>query len=87
MTSTLGFNLLFHDIANGAKDVFYKPIEGFVEGPLEGGKGLAIGVASLVGNTLGGFMSLTSRLSNKFSSGFILLTADDDFIEKREEAK
>jgi len=87
LTSTLGFNLLFHDIANGAKDVFYKPIEGFIEGPLEGGKGLAIGVASLVGNTLGGFMSLTSRLSNKFSSGFILLAADNDFIEKREEAK
>ena len=67
--------------------MFYKPIEGFIEGPLEGGRGLAIGVASLVGNTLGGFMSLTSRFSNMFSSGFVLLAADDEFIEKREEAK
>jgi vacuolar protein sorting-associated protein 13A/C len=87
LSSTLGLNLLFHDVANGARDVFYKPIEGFVEGPLEGGRGLAIGAASLVRNTLGGFISLTSRLSNKFSSGFVLLAADDDFIEKREEAK
>jgi len=32
-------------------------------------------------------VSLASRVSNKFSSGFTLLAADDNFIEKREEAK
>ena len=79
--------MFFHDVANGARDVFYKPLEGFVEGPLEGGRGLAIGVVSLVGNTLGGFMSLTSRLTNEFSRGFVFFAADDDFVERREEAK
>ena len=33
-------NLFFKDVGTGVKEFFYKPAEGFVNGPLEGGKGI-----------------------------------------------
>jgi len=61
------------DIGMGAKDFFYKPREGFVDGPLEGGKGLVIGTASLIGNTGKGIVGATSRVLNSFSKTLLLL--------------
>jgi vacuolar protein sorting-associated protein 13A/C len=39
-------------LGTGVQDFFYKPIEGIVKGPLEGGKGLIEGTGSLIKNTV-----------------------------------
>lgn len=78
-------NLMAIDMGTGFRDFYYKPIEGFVDGPLEGGKGLVIGTASLLGNTLGGGVGAASRFLNSVSRGFLVLAADDDYVDKREQ--
>jgi hypothetical protein len=85
-TNALGnLNLLSHDIGTGVKDFFYKPIEGFVDGPIEGGRGLVIGTASLFGNTAKGAFGTVSRITGAISNCFLLLAGDDDYINKREQ--
>ena len=73
-------NLLAADIGTGVKDFFYKPIEGLVDGPIEGGKGLVIGTASLLGNTAKGAFGTASRIMNTVSRGLLFIAADEDFI-------
>ncbi len=81
-TNLLGnINLFFHDIGTGAKDFFYKPIEGFVDGPIEGGKGIVIGTASLLANTAKGGFGVVSRIANLFSKSILIIAADDDYMD------
>ncbi len=44
-------NFVSH-LGTGVQDFFYKPIEGIVKGPLEGGKGFIEGTGSLLKNTV-----------------------------------
>lgn len=44
-------NFINH-LGTGVQDFFYKPIEGIVQGPLEGGKGIIDGTSSLIKNTV-----------------------------------
>jgi len=74
-------NLLAHDLGTGFKDFFYKPIEGFINGPIEGGKGLAIGTASLLGNTASGTLGAMSRVINTVSKSLLFLAGDEDYID------
>jgi len=85
-TNVLGnLNLLGHDIGTGAKDFFYKPYEGFIDGPMEGGKGLVIGTASLLGNTAKGGLGTISRVVGSMSKGFLYFSGDEDYIDHREQ--
>ena len=84
-TAALGnMNLFVADIGTGVKDFFYKPIEGFVDGPIEGGKGLVIGTASLLGNTAKGAFGTASRIMNSVSRSLLFLAGDEEYIERRE---
>jgi len=78
-------NLLVQDIGTGVKDFFYRPAEGFVDGPIEGGKGLVIGTASLLGNTAKGAFGSVSRIMNTVSKSLLFLAGDEDFIDQREQ--
>ena len=74
-------NLLGHDLGTGAKDFFYKPYEGFIDGPIEGGKGLVIGTASLIGNTFKGGLGFLSRFVGTASKTLLYLSGDDDYLD------
>lgn len=78
-------NLLAQDLGTGVKDFFYRPAEGFVDGPIEGGKGLVIGTASLLGNTAKGAFGTVSRIVNTVSKSLLFLAGDEDFIDQREQ--
>ena len=81
-TRALGnLNLTAHDLGSGFKDFFYKPMEGFVDGPIEGGKGLMLGTASLLGYTAKGVFGTTSRVLNTFSKSLLFFAGDDDYID------
>jgi hypothetical protein len=85
-TAALGnMNLLAQDLGTGVKDFFYRPIEGFVDGPIEGGKGLVFGTASLLGNTAKGAFGSVSRIANTVSKSLLFLAGDEDFIERRDQ--
>ena len=57
--------MLATDIGTGVKDFFYKPIDGFVNGPIEGGKGIYKGTSSLIFNTSKGTFGSVSKIMNK----------------------
>lgn len=48
---------LFRNISTGFQDLKEKPADGFVEGPLEFGKGLAEGTSSLIIHSVGGALN------------------------------
>ena len=77
----LGMNLLAYDVGTGVKDFFYRPMEGFVDGPIEGGKGIFIGTGSLIGNTAKGAFGTVSRLMNTVSKSLLFLAGDEDYID------
>jgi vacuolar protein sorting-associated protein 13A/C len=78
---------LVNNVSSGVKDFFYKPIEGLVEGPLEGGKGLVEGTGSLLKHTVEGTFGSTSSIFSSLSKGALMLSNDKDFMKQREEAK
>ena len=85
-TAALGnMNLLAQDLGTGVKDFFYRPAEGFVDGPIEGGKGLVFGTASLLGHTAKGAFGSVSRIVNTVSKSLLFLAGDEDFIDRREQ--
>lgn len=83
--ATGNVNMLAYDLGTGVKDFFYRPIEGFVDGPLEGGKGLLIGTASLFNHTAKGALGSISRIMNTLSKSLLFLAGDDDYIDRREQ--
>ena len=64
---------LFSNVATGMQDLFEKPIEGFVQGPLEGGMGLVMGAGSLVKNTMAGAFNSVNKITGSISSGLSAL--------------
>ncbi len=76
---------LFHTIATGVKDFFYKPIEGFVHGPLQGSTGVFEGTKSLVKNTIIGTFGAVSKITSSWSKGLLALSNDEEYMSKREE--
>lgn len=75
---------LANSFGSGVKDFFYKPIEGLVEGPIEGGKGLVKGTGSLFKHTVQGTFGSTSSIFNSLSKGVLVLASDSDYLKKRE---
>lgn len=51
-------------------DLFDKPIEGFIKGPIEGGIGITKGVGSLVKNTVSGTSNSAGKISGAIAGGF-----------------
>ena len=74
---------LYNNVGEGIMDFYEKPIEGFIQGPLEGGKGLIKGTASLVGKTLSGVTNTLSKITGSVAGGISKLTFDDKYIKKR----
>ena len=64
----------FQNISSGVSDLIEKPIEGFVQGPLEGGKGVFQGVGSLAKNTFTGTFNSVKVLTGSLSSGIASLS-------------
>jgi len=75
----------FHTIATGVKDFFYKPIQGFVQGPLQGSTGVYEGTKSLVKNTIIGIFGTVSKITSSWSKGLLALSNDEEYMSKREE--
>ena len=64
---------LFNSLGNGLVDFIEKPIEGFVQGPLEGGKGIIKGTESLLKNTLVGTVRTLNRVTISVADGISAL--------------
>ncbi len=75
----------FHTIATGVKDFIYKPIQGFVHGPLQGSTGIYEGTKSLVKNTIIGTFGSISKITSSWSKGLLTLSNDEEYMSKREE--
>ena len=75
---------LVNNVSTGFKDFFFKPVEGFVEGPLEGGKGLAKGTSSLFKHTVQGTFSSASGIFGSLSKGALMLSNDKEYMKERE---
>jgi hypothetical protein len=68
-------NLISH-FGTGFKEFYYKPKEGFIKGPIEGGKGLIKGTYSLVKNPIEGTFGSVSKFCSSMSKGMLFLTDD-----------
>ncbi|KAJ8973732.1 hypothetical protein NQ317_012871 [Molorchus minor] len=73
-------------ITKGVEDLFYEPFQGAIQGPGEFAEGLALGVKSLVGHTVGGAAGAVSRITGAMGKGIAALTFDEDYQRKRREA-
>ena len=60
------------------------PINGLIQGPLEGGKGVLLGTKSLFKNTVQGTFGSVSKVFSQVSKGMLLITSDGEYINKRE---
>jgi len=60
---------LFNNISTGVVDLLEKPLDGFLQGPLEGGKGLIKGTSSLVKNTVSGTFNSIGKVTGSLASG------------------
>ena len=78
---------LINSLGQGFKDLVTKPVEGIVNGPLQGALGLVNGGISLAKHTVDGTFNTTSKITSGLSKGMLLLTQDDEFINEREKKK
>mgnify|MGYP002623931192 CR=1 FL=1 len=65
---------LFENISGGFRDLIEKPYEGFIQGPLEGGKGLVMGAGSLFKNTVSGTMNSLGKVTGSIATGLSSLS-------------
>ncbi|KAJ8937448.1 hypothetical protein NQ314_011837 [Rhamnusium bicolor] len=70
-------------ISKGVEDLFYEPFQGAIQGPDEFAEGLALGVKSLFGHTVGGAAGAVSRITGAMGKGIAALTFDEDYQRKR----
>ena len=75
---------LVKSLGSGVKDFFQKPIEGFINGPIDGAKGFFDGTKSLVKNTVGGALNTVSKFTSGFSKEILILTQDENYINEME---
>jgi len=77
---------LITGLKEGAKDFFYEPYQGLIQGPGEFAEGLAIGARSLFGHTVGGAAGAVSRITGTLGKGIAALTMDDKYQQERRQA-
>ena len=65
---------LFKNIGSGVKDFFQKPIQGIVEGPIEGLKGFFEGSVSFFKHSVDGTFTATSKITTGLSKGILSIT-------------
>lgn len=78
---------LVMDLKQGVGDFFYEPIQGIIKGPEEAVEGLALGVASLFSNTVGGAVGALSKISGTLGEGMSSLTFDDELKKRRRQRR
>ncbi|XP_033099721.1 vacuolar protein sorting-associated protein 13A-like isoform X2 [Anneissia japonica] len=74
---------LFKDIKEGLGDLFYEPYQGAIQGPGEFAEGLARGVESLLGHTVGGVADSLSGFTSGVGKTLAFLTFDESYQERR----
>ncbi|CAL8090191.1 unnamed protein product [Orchesella dallaii] len=72
-------------VAKGVEAFFYEPFQGAIQGPGEFAEGVALGVKSLLGGTIGGTAGAFSKITGTLGKGIAALTFDDDYQKKRRE--
>ena len=65
---------LFQNISTGFVDLIEKPAEGFVKGPLEGGKGIFEGAGSFAQKTFTGTFNTVKVITGSLSTGIASLS-------------
>ena len=65
---------LFRNISSGVVDLIEKPIQGFNQGPLEGGMGIIQGAGSLVKNTISGTFNSINKVTGSLAGGLSSIT-------------
>ncbi|KRX90575.1 Vacuolar protein sorting-associated protein 13A [Trichinella pseudospiralis] len=75
---------LMRDLSTGVEQLFYEPIQGAIEGPEEFAEGLALGMRSLLGHTVGGAAGAVSKITGTLGKGIAALTFDADYQQKRQ---
>ena len=55
-----------------------------MKGPLQGGLGIIKGTGSLVAHTIGGVSGSVSKITNSLNRGFLYLSADTEYRQKKE---
>lgn len=60
-----------------------KFLQGAIQGPGEFAEGLALGVRSLFGHTVGGAAGAVSRITGAMGKGIAALTFDEEYQRKR----
>ncbi|XP_022649179.1 vacuolar protein sorting-associated protein 13-like isoform X3 [Varroa destructor] len=74
---------LLMGITTGVGDLFYEPLQGAIQGPEEFIAGLAQGVCSLIGHTVGGAADAMSKITGAVGKGVAALTMDEEYQKKR----
>ncbi|OQR79458.1 vacuolar protein sorting-associated protein 13A-like [Tropilaelaps mercedesae] len=74
---------LLMGITTGVGDLFYEPLQGAIQGPEEFIAGLAQGVYSLIGHTVGGAADAMGKITGALGKGVAALTMDEDYQKKR----
>jgi len=72
--------MLANSFGTGFKEFFKKPVEGFVEGPLEGANGILEGTGSLFKNTVQGTFGSASSIFGSLSKGLLVVSGDKGYI-------
>lgn len=74
---------LLTGFTTGVGDFFYEPLQGAIQGPEEFAEGLATGVRSLIGHTVGGAAGAVSRITGTIGKGIAALTMDKEYQRRR----
>ena len=87
-TDILGtpMNFLSH-IGTAVFDLVNEPVQGIVNGPLEGGKGLIKGAGSFLKNSVSATFGSVSKLTGSVATGITALTQGKDGLIERQKAK
>jgi len=78
---------LLENISTGVVELIERPRDGFLEGPLEGGKGIVKGAGVLMKNTVSGTFNSIGKITGSLASGFSNLSMDHEYLAQRERAK
>lgn len=78
---------LFTQIGTGVSDLFEKPKEGFVKGPLEGGLGVVEGAGSLIKHAFAGTFNSIDKMTGSLGTGLAALSLDEEYLKEREKMK
>ena len=63
---------VIRQIGGGAKDLFYEPYQGAIEGPEAFIVGVGHGISSLAGSTVGGVAGAVSKITSTVGKGKLM---------------